>query len=330
MDMRTYTNTKVPSLRRLRRRKHLREFIAEQHISANDLCHPIFIRDDIERPMEVENMPGLFYFPTAKAIDEIKAVRDLGVKHFVIRPRPRAAIADDPEKSIAFESEVIEKITKECPDVTKLIDGYFGMARSSGYYAEVNDAGEVDLESSLDELARHAVAQGNAGADLVVSLGRLDGSVATMRNALDEHGLEHVGILAYSINFASTLAHAMLDGTTMAKNAYEQTIASKIGVPNIKDALRQAEQEVMEGADVLGVKPASIFMDAIIQLKHRFDLPIATYIVSKEYCMVKAAAGKGWIDERDTVMEYMLSLKRAGANKIFNYWVKDIMKWIES
>jgi porphobilinogen synthase len=222
---------------------------------------------------------------------------------------------------------VIEKITKACPDVTKIIDGYFGMAKSNGYYGTVRDDGSIDLEESLQELAEHATTQGRAGADIVVSLGRLDNAVSSMRANLDDAGLQNVAILAYTINFASSLAHAMLDGTDMARNAYTQTIASKIGIGNINEALRQTAIEIAQGADYIGVKPATIFLDAITRIKQEFAMPVATYIVSKEYCMVKAAAERGWINEHDTVMEYMLSMKRAGADKIFSYWTREVIKW---
>ena len=332
MDMPVAVNAnaaKQKVFRHLRSKEYLREFISEVSLTTSDLCHPVFIRDDISGPMEVENMPSVFYYPLKLAIDEIKQVRDMGVKHFVIRPRPSKEIVVDPEKSIAFEAQTISAIAREIPDVTKIVDGYFGMARPSGWYGSVSQSGDVEWEKSLEELAAHAVAQGEAGADIVVSLGRLDGGVAAMREALNDAGLWRVGILAYSVNFASTLAHAMLDGTDMARNSYKQTLSSKIGVGNIREALRQVQQEVQEGVDILGVKPATIFMDAIAELKRRYQMPIATYIVSKEYCMVKAAAQNGWIDEKATVLEYMLSMKRAGADRIFNYWVKDLVKWIK-
>jgi porphobilinogen synthase len=150
-----------------------------------------------------------------------------------------------------------------------------------------------------------------------------------MRAGLDAAQLHNVAILAYSINFGSSLAHAMLDGTDMAANSYAQTIASKIGVGNIDEALRQTAIEIAQGADYIGVKPATIFMDAITRVKQEFRVPVATYIVSKEYCMVKAATERGWVNERDTVMEYMLSMKRAGADKIFNYWVRDVLRWLK-
>jgi porphobilinogen synthase len=322
-------NRADPLLRRMRRVEHLREFIVEQHISLHDLCHPVFIRNDITRSVPVENLPGVSYFPVDEAINEIKAVRDLGIKHFVVRPRPDKTLVDNPQAVMKFEAEVIEKIANACPDVTKIVDGYFGMVRSNGYYGVVNEDGSVNLEESLRELTEHAIVHGRAGADIVVSLGRLDNAVSSIRAGLDAVELHNVAILAYSINFGSSLAHAMLDGTDMSKNAYTQTIASKIGVGNINEAIRQTAIEIAQGADYIGVKPATIFLDAISRVKQEFMLPVATYIVSKEYCMVKAAAERGWINERDTVMEYMLSMKRAGADKIFSYWVRDLACWLK-
>ncbi len=314
----------------MRRAEHLRDFIAEQLLSLQDLCHPVFIRNDITDSVPVENLPSVFDFSVEKAIDEIKMVRDLGIKHFVVRPRPDKVLADDPQTVLKFEAEVIEKIAKACPDVIKLINGYFGMTRSNGHYGKVNDDGSVNLEESLRELTEHAIVQGQAGGDIIISLGRLDNAVSSIRTGLNSVGLHNVAILAYSVNFGSSLAHAMLDGTEMAENAYTQTIASKIGVGNIEEALRQTAIEVAQGADYLGVKPATIFLDAIARVKQEFKLPVATYIVSKEYCMVKAAAERGWINEHDTVIEYMLSMKRAGADKIFSYWVHDLVRWLRS
>lgn len=315
--------------RRMRKTENLRHLIAENNVYLDNLCHPVFVRNDISTKKEVENMPEVYYYSIEGATEEIKSVEDLGVKHFVIRPRPTADIVDDVSKSIAFEADVIEKLRKACPNVTMMIDGYFGMAKTSGYYGTVNSDGTINFEASLKELADHAIAQANAGADMIISLGRLDNSVSTIRNALDQNGLSNVGILSYAVNFASTLAHAMLDGTTMAHNYIQQSIESKIGVGNINEAMRQVELEISQGADMIGIKPATIFLDVIAEVRKRYNMPIATYIVSKEYVMVKGAAMKGWIDERDTVMEYMLSMKRAGATKIFNYWVKDLAKWIK-
>ena len=316
------------SMRRLRREEHLRAFISEKRITMSDLCHPVFIRNDIDRATEVENMPGIFYYPLGEAIEEIKRVRDLGVKHFVIRPRPHKAAIVDVNDIIAFESWVLNAISKDCPDVTKIVDGYFGMIRPNGYYGAVNDDGTVNVPATLRELQDHAVGQGSAGADIIVALGRVDHAVKAIREALDQHALHNVGILAYSVNFASSLAHAMLDGTDMARNAYRQTVASKVGVGNIDEALRQTAVDVAQGADYIGVKPATVFLDAIALIKMHFRMPVATYIVSKEYVMVKAAARNGWINERDTVLEYMLSMKRAGADKIFSYWAKDMAGWL--
>ena len=183
--------------------QNLRELIAENHVYLEDLCHPVFIRNDIASSKEVENMPGIYYYSTDAAIEEIKSVKDMGVQHFVIRPRPTADIVNNIDAAISFEAKVIEKVRKACPDVTLLIDGYFGMAKTSGYDGTVDDSGKVDLDASLKELADHAVAQANAGADVIVSLGRLDNSVSTIRKALDKNGLSDVSILAYAANFAS-------------------------------------------------------------------------------------------------------------------------------
>jgi len=194
---------------------------------------------------------------------------------------------------------------------------------------ECGRSGENQRLKATSELQDHAVAQARAGADVVVTLGRVDNAVRSIRQALDEAGCDNTAILAYSINFASSLAHAMLDGTDMGQNAHRQTIASKIGVGNIDEALRQTALEIAQGADFIGVKPASIFLDAIAAIKQNFRIPVATYIVSKEYVMVKAAVQRGWVDERSTVMEYMLSMRRAGADKIFSYWVRDMVRWLK-
>ena len=172
----------------------------------SDLCHPVFVRSDIEWATEVENMPGIFYYPLAAAIDEIKRVRDLGVKHFVIWPRPSKSTSTNVDDIIAFESWVLSAISKECPDVTKIVDGYFGMIRPSLYYVVVNDDGTANVTSTLRELQDHAVGQGRSGADIIVTLGRVDHAVKAIREALDQNGLYNVGILAYSVNFASSLA----------------------------------------------------------------------------------------------------------------------------
>lgn len=309
--------------RRFRKNEKLRKMIEEVKITQDDLIWPVFIKDGIGTPEEIENMPDVYRYSLDNSIAEIKKAEDLGISAIVVRPIPKKTDHGNWEKMIELQQDILNKISQECPQISILIDNYFTCVTRDGFYGIKKKDGTLDFEQTLSLLQDQAVAQAKAGADIVITLGRVDNVVAAIRDALNANGLQEIPIMAYAANFASTLAHAMLIDPEVSKIHKKGSLESKIGVGNIDEALRQVAIEVAQGADYLGIKPSIPFLDVIHQVKKTFKLPTATYIVSKEYNMVKAAARAGYLDEWDTVNEFTLGIKRAGADKIITYWARE-------
>lgn len=309
--------------RRFRKNEKLRKMIEEVTITPNDLIWPVFVKDGISLPEEIENMPDVYRYSLQDSVDEIKKAEDLGISAIVVRPIPQKTDHGNWEKMIDLQQHILNKISQECPSVSLLIDNYFTCITRDGFYGIKKEDGTLDSEKTLALLQDQAVAQAQAGADIVITLGRVDNVVTALRCALNANGLYETPIMSYAANFASTLAHAMLIDPEVSKIHKKGSLESKIGIGNIDEAMRQVSIEVEQGADYLGIKPSIPFLDVIYQVKKTFKLPTATYIVSKEYNMVKAAAKAGYLDEWDTVNEFTLSIKRAGADKIITYWARE-------
>ena len=220
----------INSNKRLRilRGDRMRAFAQEHTVSINDICHPVFIKEGILGAEEIPAMPDVYSHCTQSAIEEIGSAVDLGIRHFVLRPVPSKESRDVVSKSIQFECEAISAIRNSFPDVTILVDGYFGQTRSDGYYGPKEEDPILEERNCLKEICEHALAHVDSGADFVISLGRVDNSVLSLRQALDQNGLINIGILAYSINFSSTLAHAMMRDKNAVSKAAVQTNKSKI------------------------------------------------------------------------------------------------------
>lgn len=315
-------NTNVLT-RRFRKSEKLRKMIEEVKITSQDLIWPVFVKDGLTVPEEIENMPNVFRYPLEDAIEEIKKAEKLGISAIVVRPIPDKDVYGNWDKMIDYQQQILKAISRECPEVTILIDNYFTTLDKDGFYGIRNEKGVMDSAATLRLLQEQAVAQAQAGADVVITLGRVDNAVAALRQGLNANGLHDMPIMAYAANFASTMAHAMLIEPKVSQIHKKGSLESKIGVGNIEEAMRQVALEIEQGADFLGIKPSIPFLDVIHQVKSTFKRPTATYIVSKEYNMVKAAAKVGYLDEWDTVEEFTLGIKRAGADKVITYWARE-------
>lgn len=317
------------STRRFRKEEKLRSLIKETELLERNLIYPVFVTEEITEKHEMDNMPDVFCYNVEQAIEQIREAKKLGIGGIVLRPMPPKHFYGDWDKVLDSQDRIIKSVTKEVDGICVFIDGFFTTIDQNGFYGIRNKEGTLDYRNTIKLIEEGTVRQVQNGADVVLSLGRIDNAVGTMRMALDSKGYCNTPILSYSSNIASTLAHAMLIDPKVAAVHKKGFLDSKIGLGNAKEAMRQMEVEVNQGADMLGFKPALVSMDIIAKAKERFNLPTAAYIVSKEYSMIKAGAKEGYLDEKDTVMEFTLSLKRAGADNIMTYWAIEQAKWIK-
>lgn len=318
---------KIESSRRFRKNFKLRSLVKETHLEKKDLIYPLFVKEGIKEKYQMENMPGVYAYSIDEAKWQIALAEEKGVGGIVLRPIPKNY--GEWKEVSKFQREAISTLSKECDRLPMLVDGFFTTIDKEGFYGIKDSQGNLDYKKTIDLLRNATLEQAESGADIVLSLGRIDNAVAEMRDVLDENGFYDLPILAYSANIASSLAHAMLIDPEVSEVHRQGFLNSKIGIGNRNEALRQIEMEVKQGADMIGFKPSLVSMDLINEVKEKYKLPIAAYIVSKEYSMVKAAAACNYLNEKETVIELAATLKRAGADIIMSYWALQEANWLE-
>lgn len=315
--------------RRLRSSQAMRSLVRETELTVNDLLYPMFIIEGEQVRNEVVSMPGIFQISLDLLADEIKDIQKLGIKAVMLF----GVITDkDEEGTGAYcESGIIQEATKLIkkivPEMLVIADTCLCEYTSHGHCGVIEN-GEISNDASLTLLAKTAVSQAQAGADIIAPSNMMDGFVITIREALDAEGFSHIPIMSYAIKYSSAFYGPFRDAADSTpqfgdRKQYQMDPANRL------EALREAESDVIEGADFLIVKPALSYLDIIRDVKNNFNLPVVAYNVSGEYSMVKAAAMNGWVDEEAIVMEKMISIKRAGANLILTYHAKDIAKWLK-
>lgn len=315
--------------RRLRSSQAMRSLVRETDLTVNDLLYPMFIIEGENVKNEIVSMPGIFQISLDLLADEMKEIKDLGIQAVMLFG---VITNKDEEGTGAYcESGIIQEATKlikkEVPEMLVIADTCLCEYTSHGHCGVIEN-GEIANDASLDLLAKTAVSQAQAGADIIAPSNMMDGFVITIREALDEAGFSHIPIMSYAIKYSSAFYGPFRDAADSTpqfgdRKQYQMDPANRL------EALREAESDVIEGADFLIVKPALSYLDIIRDVKNNFNLPVVAYNVSGEYSMVKAAAINGWIDEEAIVMEKMISIKRAGANLILTYHAKDIAKWLK-
>jgi porphobilinogen synthase len=317
-------------LRRLRATRALRGLVRETRLSASDFVYPMFVAHGIDRREPIAAMPGVDRLSIAEAVLEAGEVAALGIPAVLLFGIP---MSKDEDGSEAWDDEGIIQLAtraiKEAhPDLLVIADLCLCEYTSHGHCGVVRADGTVDNDATLDLLARTAVSQARAGADMVAPSDMMDGRVGAIRAALDDEGLVDTPILAYSAKFASAFYGPFREaaGSTPAfgdRRAYQMDPA------NGDEALRETLLDVEEGADIVMVKPALAYLDVIRRVKQETGMPVAAYNVSGEYAMVKAAAAAGYLDERATVLETLTSIRRAGADIVITYHAKDAAEWLQ-
>jgi porphobilinogen synthase len=316
--------------RRLRRTGALRRLIRETTLSPDNVICPLFVCPGNGVRREISSLPGQFHFSVDQVVREAKEISDLGIPSVILfgLPQKKDEVGSESWHSDGVVQNAIRGIKKAAPDLAIVVDACFCEYTTHGHCGVVTD-GVVDNDATCDNLGRLAVSYARAGADIIAPSGMMDGAVGFIRESLDEEGFEHVAILAYAAKFASAYYgpfRAAVDSTPSFgdRNGYQMDPA------NVREAMREVALDVEEGADLIMVKPALAYLDIIAEVRSEFDVPIAAYNVSGEYAMLKAAAEKGWIDHDRTMLETLLSMRRAGADIILTYHAKEAARLLRA
>ena len=317
--------------RRLRQSDALRRLVRETHVSVDHLISPIFICDGVNVKREIVSMPGVFQLSIDQAVEEARLLYSLRVPAAILFGVPDRSRKDACGSEAWADDGIVQKalraIRAEVPGLMLIADACFCEYTDHGHCGVLNAAREVENDPTLDNLARAAVAQARAGADIIAPSGMMDGMVRAIRAGLDAACMTHVSIMAYSVKYASAFYGPFRDAADSAP-AFGDRRQYQMDCHNKREGRREALLDVEEGADIVMIKPALAYLDVIADVRRNVDLPVCAYNVSGEYSMVKAAAQRGWIDEKRTVLEIVAGIRRAGADMIITYWAKDLAQWL--
>jgi porphobilinogen synthase len=312
--------------RRLRKTANIRRLVRENKLTVDDFIYPIFIEEGEYIETEIKSMPGIKRFSldtVSKELDELTALNIPAVLLFGI-PSEKDDTGTETWSDDGIIQKAIRYIKKEYPSLYVITDVCFCEYTNHGHCGVLNDL-EVDNEATLVNIAKQALSHAKAGADMVAPSGMMDGTISTMRAALDKEGYYDLPIMGYTVKYASAFYGPFRDAADSAPSFGDRK-TYQMDPANRAVGQREAAFDDAEGADILMVKPALSYLDIVSDLKNNFDHPIACYNVSGEYAMIKAAAEKGWIDGERVMMESLLSMKRAGADIIITYFAKEAAK----
>ncbi len=314
--------------RRLRASSGIRNMVRETQLSVNDFVYPVFVVPGINIRKEIPTLPGQYHLSADQAVEAAKEAAALGIPAVLLFGLPEYK---DAKGSSAWDMKspvqrAMTLIKKALPDLIVIGDVCLCEYTDHGHCGLLKGQ-EVDNDSTLDLLARVAVSQAKAGADMIAPSDMMDGRVAAIREALDLAGFANHSIMAYSAKYASAFYGPFREAADSAPKFGDRR-AYQMDPANVREALKEVDLDVSEGADIIMVKPALSYLDVISKVRENFDLPVAAYNVSGEYSMVKAAAANGWMEEKRTTLEILTSIKRAGADIIITYHALDAAKWL--
>ncbi|MFA5895279.1 MAG: porphobilinogen synthase [Thermoplasmata archaeon] len=314
-------------LRRLRRTPALRSLVRETAWDVGQLIQPLFVREDPRTAATIPSMPGIRRLTVEETAAEAGELEELGVPAVLLFGLPsgkdamaRGAYADD-----GVVQEALRAVKEEAPDLIVMADVCLCEYTDHGHCGVVRE-GRIDNDASLELLARTAVSQARAGADVVAPSAMMDGQVGAIRTALDREGFEDTIIMAYAAKHASAFYGPFREAADSAPRFGDRKTYQK-DPANLRESLREIALDLEEGADLVMIKPALAYLDMIRAARERFDAPLAAYAVSGEYSLIKAAAERGWIDERAIVEETLTAMRRAGADLLITYHAKEVARW---
>jgi len=314
--------------RRLRRLDNLRRLVRETRLAADDLIYPLFVVHGQGIREEIDSMPGTYHWSLDLLPAEAEEVAGLGIPGVVLFgiPAVKDAIGSENFDDHGIVQEAIRTIKSAVPELAVITDVCMCQYTDHGHCGIVED-GRVLNDETLEVLARVAVSHAAAGADVVAPSAMMDGQVAAIRSALDAAGFTQVAILSYAAKYASAFYGPFREAAECTPQFGDRQ-GYQMDPANAREALREVTLDIDEGADMVMVKPALPYLDIIRQVREAFDHPLAAFSVSGEYAMVKAAAQRGWIDERRVTLELLTAIKRAGADMILTYFAKDAARWL--
>jgi porphobilinogen synthase len=287
---------------------------------------PLFVCSGTNVRREISSMPGVFNLSVDETAKEVSQAFDIGVRSVIVfgLPEGKDEIASGAYAEDGIVQRALRAIKKSTPEIIAMADTCLCEYTSHGHCGVVRD-NDVVNDESLKLLAKTALSQAKAGADVVAPSAMMDGQVATIREALDNSGFEQTPVMAYAVKYASGFYGPFREAADSAP-AFGDRRAYQMDPPNAREAMLEAELDYEEGADILMVKPATVYLDVLRMVRERFDCPLAAYHVSGEYALIKAAAQKGWIDEQRVMLETLISIKRAGADIILTYYAREAIK----
>jgi porphobilinogen synthase len=314
-------------LRRLRKNKAIRDLLQETRISSNDLIYPLFVEDGLKNPKNIPSMPDIQRIPLSKIVDVVSDILNLGIKGIVIFGIPSKkdnnATSAYSEKGIVQKS--IKTIKKNFGDNIVIISDVCMCQYTSTGHCGIVKGNTVDNDSSINILAKIAESHAASGSDIVAPSAMMDGQVFAIRERLDEAGFNDTSIMGYSAKMASPMYSPFRD-LADSSPLFGDRKTYQMPFTNSLEALREIELDVNEGADMIMVKPALPYLDLICKAREIFKLPLCAYSVSGEYALIKAAAEKGWVNESQVMLEFLSSIKRAGADIIITYHAREMAK----
>ena len=319
-------------MRRLRRSPALRRLVAEHHVTLDDLVAPLFVKEGIDAPEPVVSMPGVAQHTQESLRKEVRSLCDLGVPAVMLFgiPAHKDARGSQADAHDGVVQVALRNLRDEVGDaVVLMVDDCLDEYTDHGHCGIVSAAGDVDNDATLDRYASIAIAQADAGADVIAPSGMMDGQGGAIRAALDETGHAGVPILAYAAKYASALYGPFRDAAECAPQFGDRR-GYQMDPANAREALAEVALDIAEGADMVMVKPAMAYLDIIAEVRATFDVPVAAYHVSGEYAMVKAAAQLGWLDGTAVALEHLLAMKRAGAEMILTYFAREFAEAVQS
>jgi len=317
-------------MRRLRRTANLRDLLKAVTITADDLIYPMFVIEEKGSKNPVNSMPGIYQFSLENLLFEIEKIVEKGIKSIIIFgiPKSKDAVGSGAYAEDGIIQKAVREIKKQFPQLIVMTDVCLCEYTDHGHCGLIED-GKILNDPTLELLAKTAVSHAQAGADIIAPSDMMDGRVGVIRKSLDLAGFEEIAIMSYSAKYASAFYGPFREAAGSSPQFGDRSTYQMDCGASVKQAIQETKLDIEEGADIVIVKPAMAYMDIIRSLKEEVLCPVASYNVSGEYAMIKAAAQKGWIDEKKVVLELMTGLKRAGSDLILTYHAPDIVKWLQ-
>jgi porphobilinogen synthase len=317
-------------LRRTRMTEALRSMVRETELSANDFIYPLFVVPGTKFRKEVKSMPGIYQLSIDELVRECIDVKTIGIPAVILFgiPEHKDEVGSGAYDDHGIVQSAVRALKKEIPDLVVITDVCLCEYTSHGHCGIVH-GNEILNDASIELLAKEALSHAQAGADIIAPSDMFDGRVRAIRNILDSHQFINIPVMSYAAKYASGFYGPFRDAAESTPKFGDRR-SHQMDPANSDEALHEVEQDIIEGADIVMVKPALSYLDVIRKVKDKFHMPTAAYNVSGEYSMIKAAGRNGWIDEQRVMMEVLTSIKRAGADMILSYFAKDAVKLLNS